>query len=68
MADPVLRARTAAMHRRLEGELDTLIGHGVLLDPDGLRRLAALVDEAIPVADAYAADLAEPPEARDAVA
>ena len=68
MADPMLRARTAAMHRRLEDELDTLIGHGVLLDPEALRRLGALVDEAIPVAEAYAAHLTEHPESRDAVA
>lgn len=59
MTDPFVRARTAAMHHRLERELDALTGDGVLLDPHALRRLRAVVDEAVPVADAYAAELAE---------
>lgn len=68
MTDQLLRARTTAMHGRLERELDALAGDGVLLDPDALRRLGALIEEALPVAEAYAAYLAEVVDSGDAVA
>lgn len=68
MTDPALRTRTTAMHHRLQDELDTLTGSGVLLDPHALRRLGALIAEAVPVAEAYAASLDEPPEPESAVA
>lgn len=47
-------ARMAAMHHRLASELDELTAGGILLDAIALRRLRDLLDEAIPVADAYA--------------
>ncbi len=54
MADPILLERTAAMHRRLENEVDNLVGGGVLLEPTLLRRFRDVLDAAIPVADEYA--------------
>jgi hypothetical protein len=54
MPDLTVADRTAAMHRRLEQELDELVGTGMLLDPAALRRLRSVIDAAIPVADAYA--------------
>lgn len=68
MTDQLLPIRTAAMHHRLESELDALVGDGVLLDSDALRRLRALIDEALPVAEAYAAHLTEVVASGDAVA
>ncbi len=53
MADLTM-TRVATTHRRLECELDDLVGSGVLLDPTALRRLRGVLDDAIPVADAYA--------------
>lgn len=53
MAD-LTAADMAAMHRRMERELDELTGSGVLLDAAALRRLRGVLDDAIPVADAYA--------------
>ena len=58
MADATVADTAAAMHRRLERELDELTGSGVLLDPVGLRHLRDVVDDAIPVADAYAEHVA----------
>lgn len=62
MPDLTVADRTAAMHRRLEQELDDLMGSGMLLDPTALRRLRGVIDEAIPVADAYAQQVAALPE------
>lgn len=58
MADQLL-LRAQLVQRRLERELDGLLGGGVLLEPAVLRRLRDLLDEAIPVADAYALSLGD---------
>ena len=53
MADTDVLKDAAAAHERLAAELDALLGTGVLLDPDALRRLRATVDAVLPAAEAY---------------
>lgn len=48
-----LRDRAAAAAGDLEAELDAVQAGGLLLDPGALRRLRAVVDRALPVAEEY---------------
>lgn len=49
--------RAAAAAVELEAELDAVQAGGLVLDPAGLRRLRAVIDRALPVADAYERDV-----------
>lgn len=49
--------RVAEAHERVAAAMDDLVGSGVLLDPEGLRRLRDIADAVMPVAEAYAAHL-----------
>lgn len=53
-----LRDRAAAAADELEAELDAVQAAGCVLDPAALRRLRAVIDRVVPVADAYERDVA----------
>lgn len=50
-------ARVAEAHVQVAEAMDDLVGTGVLLDPEGLRRLRDTAEAALPVAEAYAEHL-----------
>lgn len=49
--------RVAEAHEHVAAAMDDLVGSGVLLDPDGLRRLRDAAEAVLPVAEAYARHL-----------